>query len=74
MSTITKTENSDFLRDTSNHALINTNTNAYKQYIMQRESQKKVMNVESEVNSLKKDVSDIKEMLKILIKQNSKEN
>lgn len=69
-----KTDKEDFLRDTANHALINTNVSAYKQYVQQRESQKKVMNIEGEVNSLKKDVTDIKEMLMILIKQNSKEN
>lgn len=69
-----KTDKEDFLRDTTNHALINTNVSAYKQYVQQRESQKKVMDIESEVTSLKKDVTDIKEMLMILIKQNSKEN
>lgn len=69
-----KTEKENFLRDTTNHALINTNVSAYKQYVQQRESQKKVMDIESEVTSLKKDVTDIKEMLMILIKQNSKEN
>ena len=74
MNNTVKTEKEDFLRDQTNHALINTNVNAYKQYIAQRESQKKVMSVESEVESLKKDVTDIKEMLMILIKQTSKEN
>jgi len=71
---VIKTEKENFLRDTTNHALINTNVSAYKQYVQQRESQKKVMDIESEVTSLKKDVTDIKEMLMILIKQNSKEN
>jgi len=74
MNPVAKTEKGDFLRDTTNHALINTNVNAYKQYIAQRDSQKKVMSVESEVESLKKDVTDIKEMLMILIKQTNKEN
>lgn len=74
MNPVSKTEKEDFLRDTTNHALINNNVNAYKQYIQQRESQKKVMDIEGEVTSLKKDVTDIKEMLMILIKQNSKEN
>jgi hypothetical protein len=69
-----KTENDGYLRDDSNHALINTNVNAYKQYIHQRDSQNKVVSLESEVDSLKKDITDIKEMLSILIKQNSKEN
>jgi len=62
------------LRDDNNHALINTNVSAYKQYINQRESQNKVRSLESEVDSLKDDISDIKQMLSILIKQNNKEN
>ena len=74
MNNVAKTEKEDFLRDTSNHALINTNVNAYKNYIQQRESQKRVMNIEEEVTFLKKDVTDIKEMLMILIKQTNKEN
>jgi hypothetical protein len=74
MTNIIKTEKEDFLRDNTNNALINTNVTAYQQYRNQRESQKKVMNIEGEVDSLKKDVTDIKEMLMILIKQNSKEN
>ena len=73
MNQVAKTEKEDFLRDTTNQALINTNVNAYKQYVQQRESQKKVMDIEGEVTSLKRDVTDIKEMLMILIKQNSKE-
>ena len=69
-----KTEKEDFLRDHINNALINTNVNAYKQYVQQRESQKKVVGIEQEVDALKRDVSDIKEMLMILIKQTNKEN
>jgi len=69
-----KTENPDYIRDDNNHALINTNVNAYKHYVQQRESQKKVVGIEHEVDTLKKDVTEIKEMLMILIKQNSKEN
>jgi len=69
-----KTEREGFLRDENNHALINTNVSAYKQYINQRESQNKVRSLESEVDSLKDDISDIKQMLSILIKQNNKEN
>lgn len=69
-----KTEKDGYLRDDSNHALINTNVSAYKQYVSQRESQNKVSSLESEVDSLKSDITDIKEMLSILIKQNNKEN
>ena len=69
-----KTEKEDFLRDHINNALINTNVNAYKQYVQQRESQKKVVGIEQEVDALKNDVNEIKEMLMILIKQTNKEN
>ena len=69
-----KTEKEDFLRDHINSALINTNVSAYNQYVQQRESQKKVVGIEQEVDTLKRDVSDIKEMLMILIKQTNKEN
>jgi len=74
MSQIVKTDKDDFSRDAQNHALINTNVNAYKQYLHNRESQKKVVSIESEVDSLKKDVQDIKQMLMLLIKQNNQEN
>lgn len=69
-----KTEKEDFLRDHINNALINTNVSAYKQYVQQRESQKKVVGIEQEVDALKNDVNEIKEMLMILIKQTNKEN
>jgi hypothetical protein len=69
-----KTENPDYIRDDGNHSLINTNVNAYKQYVQQRQAQKKVTDMEQDIGNLKKDVGDIKEMLMIIIKQNSKEN
>jgi hypothetical protein len=69
-----KTENPDYIRDDSNHALINTNVNAYKNYVQQRQAQKKVIDIEDEVGNLKKDVGEIKEMLMILLKQTNKEN
>jgi hypothetical protein len=74
MNNVIKTEREDFLRDQTNHALINTNVNAYKHYVQQRESQKKVVGIEQEVDTLKKDVTEIKEMLMILLKQTNKEN
>lgn len=69
-----KTENPDYIRDDGNHALINTNVNAYKQYVQQRQAQRRVIDMEEDIGNLKKDVSDIKEMLMIIIKQNSKES
>jgi len=70
---LVKTEKDQFMRDESNHALLNNDINAYKQYIETRRSQKKVMNVENEVTTLKKEIGDIKSMLMVLINQNNKE-
>jgi hypothetical protein len=69
-----KTDSENFMRDQRNSALLNTDVNAFKLYRQQRESQTAVSTVQEQVDGLKQDVSDIKEMLKILIKQNSKEN
>lgn len=68
-----KTDHEDLIRDDTNHALINKNVAAYRSFIAQRESQRKIMSVEEEIESVKKDVMDIKEMLMILIKQTNKE-
>ena len=72
MNTI-KTDKDQFVRDQSNHALLNTDNTAYKQYLQTRQSQKKVMSVENEVSLLKQEMSDIKSMLMVLINQNNKE-
>jgi len=71
--TLIKTDKDQFVRDDSNHALLNNDVNGYKQYLQTRRSQKKVMDVENEVRNLKNEMSDIKSMLMILINQNNKE-
>jgi hypothetical protein len=68
-----KTDSEEFVRDSSTGALINSNVNNYKLYKQQRESAKTFGNLREEVDSLKNDISDIKSMLSVLIKQNSKE-
>ena len=73
MNTI-KTDKDQFVRDQSNHALLNTDNVAYKQYLQTRQSQRKVISVENEVSLLKQEMSDIKSMLMILLKQTNKEN
>jgi hypothetical protein len=64
-----KTEDSDFLRDQSNYALINSNINAYNLYKQQRKQQYDFSNVQQEIDMLKTDISDIKNMLGILIQR-----
>lgn len=66
---IVKTEDSDFLRDQSNYALINNNINAYNLYKQQRKQQSDFNSVQQEIDALKNDMSDIKSMLHILIQR-----
>lgn len=69
-----KTDADNFLRDKQSSALLNIDVNAFRIYRQQRESQTATASVRQDVDDLKKDVADIKDMLLILIKQNSKEN
>lgn len=66
---IVKTEASDFNRDDSNFALINSNVEAYKLYRSQRAQQTEHANLQRQIDTLKSDMSDIKSMLKVLIQR-----
>ena len=66
---IVKTEDSDFNRDDSNFALINSNVEAYRLYRNQRAQQNEHANLQRQINTLKDDMNDIKSMLKVLIQR-----
>jgi hypothetical protein len=63
---------SDLIRDPLTNAIINTNTNAYEEYISRRQLKKeevqKINELESEVASIKDDLSEIKLLLRKLVK------
>jgi uncharacterized protein YdcH (DUF465 family) len=63
--------NDSLVRDTSNRAIINTNTKEYHNYVEKRimmVKQKQELEMQSqEITNLKKDISEIKDMLSILI-------
>ena len=63
---------SDLVRDPLTNAIINTNTNAYEEYISRRQLKKeevqKINELESEVASIKDDLSEIKLLLRKLVK------
>ena len=63
--TLVKTDNPNFLRDESSNALINTNVNAFKLYKQQRQYSKK----ESEIESLKDEVAELKMLVKKLLEE-----
>lgn len=61
----------NLFRDTSSNAILNTDMNAYKNYmeskkIKEKESQR-MNDIESDLNSLKSDMNEIKTMLRSLV-------
>lgn len=66
-----KTNLDDFYRDTQSNAVINTNVEKIKQYKQQRESLIKMQNLVSDVDTLKQDMSEIKSLLQLLVRDNN---
>lgn len=60
-----------FARDKSNKALLNTDNESYEAYIASRADFYKIQNLNNEVTNLKNDMSEIKSLLKELIKGNN---
>lgn len=65
-----ETEDQRFLRDPSNMALINNDVAAYSQYKEQRKKSKRIDNLCNELDSLKSDMGELKDMLRNLGKLN----
>jgi triacylglycerol esterase/lipase EstA (alpha/beta hydrolase family) len=65
---------SNLVRDQNTNAIINTNISEYNKYLKikeQRErSNDKINSIESELNSIKDDIEDIKKMLKLFLDKN----
>lgn len=65
-----KTENPGYVRDTDSMAVINTDIESFKNYKLMREEKLKVQKLTSEVDSLKQDLNQLKNLLtKVLEKQ-----
>ena len=66
--------NSDLVRDPRTDSIINTNTNAYEQYISQRKKRKlekeKSLNIEKDLANLKSEMNEIKSLLRELVNGN----
>jgi seryl-tRNA synthetase len=59
-----KIENApDLVKDTKSGAVLNTNTNALAAYRKQRARAQKVESLESKINKLEKDISELKALL-----------
>lgn len=65
--------NSNLFRDSETNAIVNTNYTEYRNYMNSLKYKKKEVNriekLEDNVNSLKNDIQEIKDLLKCLIKE-----
>ena len=66
--------NADLVRDPDTDQIINTNENAYQQYIIRRQKRKsekeKALTVEQDLANLKSELGEIKSLLKELVNGN----
>ena len=64
-------DNASLFRDEQTGAVLNVNQKAYKDYISQREKLQKekdlLLNNQREIDALKEDVSEIKDLLKVIV-------
>jgi len=64
---------SHLLRDSKTNSIINTNTVEYQEYLNRRnvkvDENQKIQHLESDVANIKDDLSEIKSLLKELLKQ-----
>ena len=63
--------NSDLVRDPNTDQIINTNRNAYQEYVNRREKRKlekeKSLNIEEDLANLKSEMNEIKSLLRELV-------
>ena len=61
-----ETENKGLTRDTYSKAIVNTDKEAYQRHKVERAQKQKMMSAVDEINSLKKDMSELKDMVAVL--------
>ena len=57
----------DLVRDRNSKALLNTNNESLKAYKIKRNANNKILEYENDINTLKKELVDIKQTLEILV-------
>lgn len=60
-------EDTNLIRDEDNNAILNTNVSGLEAYKKQRDKQRKVDNMVNDVDKLKHDLKDIKNLLEQLL-------
>jgi hypothetical protein len=66
-----QTNDANFMRDPTNNAVINTNVTAYSLYKQQRDSVRTIDSMGQEMDHLKSELSEIKQLLGQLIKNDN---
>lgn len=61
-----KVEETQYVRDVNSKAILNTNRNALENYKLARKQKEKEI---SDINSMKQDILELKELVKQLIKK-----
>ena len=64
---IVDTENKGLSRDTHSKALIASDRQAYNKYKVERAQKEKMLSAVDEINSLKTDMSELKDMVAMLL-------
>ena len=62
-------ENRDLIKSTKNSAVLNTNTNALDKYRQERDKIRKQNMLSDRVDKIENDLSEIKDMLGLLLKR-----
>lgn len=60
-------DDTNLIRDEDNNAILNTNINGLEAYKKQRDKQRKVDNMVDDVDKLKNDLKDIKNLLEKIL-------
>ena len=64
-------ENTDLERDPKSNAIINTNTNDYERYLVQRklknQENETLDNMKNDLDNMKNEMNEIKSLLKVLV-------
>ena len=58
-----ETENKGLTRDTYSKAIVNTDKEAYQRHKVERAQKQKMMSAVDEINRLKKDMTELKDMV-----------
>jgi hypothetical protein len=73
MENLIKTDEPHLVKDITTGVVLNSDVDGYKNYILQREinenKRRQMLTIEQEVDNIKEDISEIKNLLKYLIEK-----